>query len=436
MSMREIPEIQLVGVPKAKKSRGTLWVTLFIALVLGGTLFITLWTRDGQSAPPRMLGSVCTAKVADQPRLFYVMEEERWQRRIPSYARRMYWFTVSYSLFTLHARDAHSGVDAGRTELARIDFAPSGQGPEILGPQGDILWLWNAGLEGRKTDTLELVWSEAKLAEVNPDVASLFPDERKYCKVIGQLNGLVFKGKDARYFQADSATGRIQPLDDAKLGALFHTGRADDGFTYNFSGADSLWSTSVGGLMWNSLTSGDMWYALMSNDERAKLVGSPGSGNAPWGESSRQLYRGKFEWEYRQVLGTNEVKLDLDTVAPVNGERFLMAGFLRRPNTTKLWTVDDGKSFLVLHRKEIGADSPWHITRLGLDGTIHWTCSTGLADPMHLCDGLGSLVFTGFAASSQPTRKRPDLFVFVNEQTGEARTLNLVSNEFKAASSN
>lgn len=422
----------MVGVRNAKKSRGTLWVSLFFALVLGGTLFITLWTRDGQSAPPRMTGSVCTAKVADEPRIYYVMEEERWERRIPSFAMRRHWFTVSYSLFTLHARHARSGAETGRKELARIDNAPSGSGPEILGPQGDILWLWNGGLEGRKIDTLEPVWSVAKLAEINPDAASLIPEERKYCKVIGKLNALVFKGKDARYFQADAATGRIQPLDDATLGGLFHTGRADDGFTYNSSGTESLWSTSVGGLMWNSLTSGDMWYALMSSDERAKLVGSPGRGIAPWGESSRQLYRGRFEWEYRQVLGTNEVKLELDTVAPVNAERFLMAGFLRRPNTTKLWTVDDGKSFLVLHRKEIGADGPWHITRLGLDGTVHWTCSTGLADPMHLCDGGGTLIFTGFAASSQPTRKRPDLFVFVEEQTGETRTLNLVRNEIVA----
>jgi len=424
-----IPEIRVGPPPRAGSARRGIWLIPIFVLIVGGVLFVNFWTYDRQSRPPRFIGSVWTAKVTDQPRLFYVMEEERFQRRVPSYARRRYWFTVTYSLFTLHARDTHSGAATGQTELARIDNAATGQGPEILGPHGDILWLWNAGLEGRKLDTLEPVWTTANLSQLNPDLASLLPDDRKYCKVIGKLNALVFKGKDARYFQVDSATGKIQPLDDAILGELFHTGRADDGFTYNYSGASSLWSTSVGGLMWDSLTSGDMWYALMSSDERAKLVRSPGSGHAPWGESPRQLYRGKFEWEYRQVLGTNEVQLELDTVVPVNAERFLMAGFLRRPNTTKLWTVDDGMSFLVLHRKELGDNSPWHVTRLGLDGKIHWSTSTGLSDPQHLVDGQGTVIFTGFAASSQPAGKRPDLFVIIDEQIGQIRTINMITSE-------
>ena len=433
MNTPNIPEIRLVPLPNAKSPRRGLWFIPIFGLILGGVLFINLWTYDRPNEPPRLLGSVWTAKVTGQPRLYYVMEEERYQRRVPSYAQRQNWFTVSYALFTLHARDAHNGTRANTTELARIDNAVSGQGPEILGPQGNVLWLWNGNLEGRKLDTLESLWTATKLTELNPDLAAVLPTDRQYYKVLGKLNALVFKGKDARYFQIDSATGKIQPLDDVTLGRHFHTKKADDTFTYLFPESDSLWSTSISGLMWNSLTVGDTWYALLSADERANLVDSPGNGNAPWGESARSLYRVTFQWEYRKLLGTNEIKLNPAAVTAVNAERFLMGGFLRRPNTEGLWTVDGGKSYLVLHRRELGDSSPWYVTRLGLDGTIHWTHCTGLADPQHLCDGQGTVIFTGFAASSQPTRKRPDLFVFIDELSGQTRMLNLVNNEITTA---
>jgi hypothetical protein len=385
-----------------------------------------------QVAPPRVLGPIWTADAGDGARLYYIMEEERRERRIPSYARRRYWFTVNYSVFTLHARDAQTGEPAGVTELARIDNAVFGQGPQILGPQGGVLWLWNDGLEARNLKTLDAVFTTEALKSRNPELATLLPDERKYCKVLGVLQGLVFKGKDARYFRVDGVSGVIQPLDDAILARHFHTNRADDAFAYNSSGCESLRSTSTSGLMWNSLTSGGMWYALLSADERADLLPNPGEGSGPWGENARSLYRGKYALQHRPLLGTHEILLDPSGVTPVGESRFLMGGFLRRPNAGNVWPVGDGKSFLVLHKQTLGNDSPWQVSRLGLDGAVHWSRSTGLADLQHVCDGRGAAVFTGFADDSQPTRNRPDLMVFIDELTGQVRTLNLTGNEISA----
>lgn len=416
--------------PSPPPTRRRWWLLVVLTVVVPAIyVLVDLWTFDIQVSPARVLGPIWTADAGDGPRLYYLMEEERRQRRIPSYARRRYWFTVSYSVFTLRARDARTGEAAGVAELARIDNAVFGQGPEILGPQGGVLWLWNEGAEARDLQTMQPVFTTETLKELNPEPATLLPVDRQYYKVLGTLKLLVFKGRDARYFQVDADSGKIEPLDDATLGSYFHTNKADDAFTYLYPDSDSLSSTSVSGLMWNSLTHGRTWYALLSDEERADLLANPGDAKAPWREAARSLYRGTFELEHRPLLGRHEILLDLATVTPVGDTRFLMGGFLRRSRDGNVWPVGDGTSYLVLHKNALGNETPWYVTRLGLDGSVHWSCSTGLADLHHVCDGGGTAVFTGFADNAQPTRKRPDLFVYIDELTGDVRTLNLVSNE-------
>ena len=144
--------------------RAGCFITVGVLAVLALTWVISIWTDGGQSRPPRMIGSVWTAQVADGPRIFYVMEEERWERRIPKSARRGEWFTANFSIFTLHARDEHDGTLAKTTELARIDDAAALPEPVILGPQGRVLWLWNHGIEARDLETLDVLWTASRFA--------------------------------------------------------------------------------------------------------------------------------------------------------------------------------------------------------------------------------------------------------------------------------
>lgn len=71
----------------------------------------------------------------------------------------------------------------------------------------------------------------------------------------------------------------------------------------------------------------------------------------------------------------------------------------------------------------------WHLTRLGRDGTVHWTTSSELADLQQVADGQGIVICSGFADHSEPTGKRPDLMVFVDEVTGESHTMKLGEGE-------
>lgn len=416
-----------------RRSRRPRNVALMLGSVAAVAAFVgfSLLTRSGQKEKPRLVSNVWIASAGDQPRLYYVMEEERWERRVPSWTRRMYWFTVDYSLFTLQARDAHTGDPGGATQLARIDNCPSGQGPDILGPLGRVLWVWNAGLEARDLDTLEPVWTPARLRELNGELAGLMPEERKYFKVVSPLQALVFKGRDARYYQVDSATGKILVVPDETLGGLFHTKRADDGFYYAVTDSAGLWSTSVSGLMWDSFATPEAWYGLVTSDELAKMPDRPGDGRAPTGDVARTLVRAGYTKEYSQIFQKDQLRLQKDTVTPVGDQRFLMGGFLRRPGTAQLWGVDGHRAILVLHRDVLGADGRWRITCLGLDGAARWTSALGLCDLQYLCDAHGLVVLTGYTDARQPTSERPHRMVFVEEASGKVRTLDLASGQWQ-----
>ena len=443
-----------------------MWVLLGTVTLFGAILGLAFWTRDVQDDPPRLLGSIWTAREGDTTRLYFVMEEKRARRGYFD-TRGKYSYSMPYSIFTLHARDARDGAAPAATVVARTDGGSVDRAkqevslhliaePEILGPQGEILWLWNNGLEARRLGTLEPVWTAARLKELNPGLSASLPADRKYYKVLGKLNALTYKGTDARYFQIDPASGIIQPIDNAVLAGLspeqFKT--ADNAFQWLHPESESLWSTSVGGLLWNSLTDDDagVWYGLLSPDEHVPAHWThPRYGFGVSGEVSRSLYRANFTIEKSIIYPEGQVAPDPSSASQVSDERFLMGGFLRRPNRDHVWMVDDAiiqpetnqktdapraaavpkraKSCLILHRKALGDENPWHVTRLGFDGAVHWTRSTGLADLQHLCDGQASVVFTGFVDRSQPTGKRPDMMVFIDLATGQSRTVNLTTGE-------
>lgn len=512
---------------RSGRSKRGIRVMVGVVAFVSGYWAFSIWTRDQQAAPPRMLGSLWTAQAGGTPRIYYVMEEER-SRRGSFDTDGAYPYSLPYSVFTLHARNARDGAAPAVTEIARVDHGVANflkyeltihliQKAEILGPQGGVLWLWNdGGVEARNLVSLQPVWTNANLKEINPELAALLPTDRKYYKVLGPLHALVFKGTDARYFQVDPASGKIQSLDEALLAGRspeYHKS-ADNAFSSLQPGSKSLLrSTSVSGLMWENVIDDGDYFALLTSDQAAGMVegfrraanpqpgdfgygwGYPDArrtqikerdGANPSGEVWRSAYRATYKSEESRTTTETLLILDDARFTKVSEDRFLMGGFLRRPNAGNFWAVvesndepraeqspgppgaraaaadtrandpaarsteadavasalspDGGtpasqatslgnKSYLVLHRKALGEDSPWHVTRLGLDGTLHWTRSTGIADPNQLCDGGGTVVFTGYADHSAPADERPELFVFIDARTGQARTLNLVSNE-------
>jgi hypothetical protein len=406
--------------PHGISPKGCFFIS-FVALgLVAAALWFALKADDHQLRAPRLISAVWTAQADGQPRLYFVMEEERSQER---YKGRVFPYTVSYSVFTLRSRDARTGAVTGEAELARIDNA--GDGPAVVGPQGNVLWMWNDGLVAVSLSTLEPVWSASKLKQLNPELGPFLPVDRKYYKVLGKFSALAYKGADARYYEVDDATGKIRVLDPAALAAHDHFRRAEQAFSEMRTPGEPTRNLSFMGVLWNSFTEDDKWYALLTGEDRAKLSEAPGRGGKPSGEDARQLYRGTFTWEDRPLVGTKEVLLDLETVSPVNGERYLMGGFLMRRSTSGLWRPEGGKDVLVLHKKLLGENTPHHLTRLTLDGTEAWSCSTGLADLKYVCDAGDTLVFTGFADRSEPTDDRPERFVMIDEKTGSARAVSL-----------
>jgi hypothetical protein len=396
------------------------FLCLLSVILVGGLIVLTLKANDHRLREPRLSSAVWTAQADGQPRLYFVMEEERSQRR---HRGSVYPYTVTYSLFTLRSRDARTGDVTGEQELARIDNA--GDGPLVIGPQGSVLWMWNDGLVAMSLSTLKPVWSAEKLKQLNPELGAFLPVDRKYYKVLERFNALAYKGADARYYQVDDATGKISILDEAALASHDNHGRAEQAFSEMDSPGQPVRNLGFMGVLWNSFTHEDKWYALLTTEARAKLYKAPGRGSTASGEDARQLYRGNFTWEDRPALGSKEVLLDMDTVAPLNDERYLMGGFLIRRSTNKMWRPEGGADVLVMHKKLLGENTPLHLTRLRLDGTTAWSSSIGLADLKMVCDAGDTIVFTGFADMSEPTDERPERLVMIDERTGATRTVTL-----------
>ena len=389
-------------------------------ILVGGAIVLSLKANDHRLREPRLSSAVWTAQADGQPRLYFVMEEERSQRR---YRGRVYPYTVTYSLFTLRSRDARTGAVTGEQELARIDNA--GDGPLVIGPQGSVLWMWNDGLVAMNLGTLKPVWSAEKLKQLNPELGAFLPVDRKYFKVLGKFDALAYKGADARYYQVDDATGKITVLDETALASHDSYGRAEQAFSEMHTPGEPERNIGFMGVLWNSFAHDDKWYALLTAEQRAKLYEAPGRGGTASGEDARQLYRANFTWEDRPALGSKEVLLDMETVAPLNDERYLMGGFLIRRSTNKVWRPEGGTDVLVMHKKLLGQNTPFHLTRLKLDGTAAWSASIGLADLKMVCDAGDTIVFTGFADHSEPTGERPERIVMIDEKTGAVRSVSL-----------
>lgn len=447
------------------KSNIKMWLGLGIgaAFVVGFGVFFFV-TRDQQVSPPRIIGNVWTAAVDGATRVYYVTREDRAETRAFD-VRGRYTYEHSYSIYRLAGRNAADGSLAGEVQIARIEttspdfkryraYVTLPDGPGILGPQADVLWLWNGGIEARSLKTLEAVWTEGQLREKNPQFAANLPDDPRYTRMIGGLGALVIKSRDARYLSVNRETGVFEPVDETKLAAfsLEHTKTADSAFTSARPRGESLRSTSVSGLVWNSIIDHGTWYGLLTGDERARLTPRLGVleewyfRHSQVRESASQLYRGKYAMEAGRIIQRTSVELKTESVTPLGSERFIMAGILRRPESNydawvlpaRVWTAAAAatsgrpavESFVVISREAIGNESAWQLSRVGVDGTVAWKSSIGLTEIEHMNDGHGAIVVTGQrAGDSAATGERPDRMVFVDEASGRVAMVNVATGE-------
>lgn len=451
-------------------------IVFVVFALLAAAYLVIMKAGDVQRVPPHVTGNVWTTQVgtgegsAARIRVFFVTREDRAVTRAYD-PQGQYTYDHTYSVYRLHARAAADGSPAAEVELARIDttsvdfkkyqaFRTLPDGPGILGPQGDVLWVWNGRLEARDAQTLSVVWPAAERTGAgNPGGAGgTLPDDPKYFRVLwgvpgvetggGDAGMLVFKSPDARFFRIDRQADAFVPMDEAMLAPLSraHTKTADSAFeTLGPSpwgpGGMSLRSTSISGLIHNSVYEDGVWRALLTADQRAGLntrVGILEEWSIRQGmvaESGSSLYAAAVTLDPSRIMPRTSMMIDPAKVEAVGGsERFLIAGFLRRPGTLEAWRTGGGTgrqpgagSFIVLHRKAIGEKSPWMLTRLGVDGVKHWTTEIGLTELDHVSDGGTSVVITGRVRSERPQGEWPERMVFVDEVAGTLRVLDVAS---------
>lgn len=463
------------GAGRRRRGLGKIFgIVCVLGALLAGVFLFVLKTRDVQRVPPHVIGNVWTAAGGEgKTSVYFVTREDRAVTR--SYdPQGRYTYDHTYSVYRLHARAAADGSPAGEVELARIDttsvdfkryqaFRTLPDGPGILGPQGDVLWVWNGGPEARDARTLGVVWKGADL-KGGADGPTL-PDDPKYFKVlwgVGEAAGVekdrdrgvpVFKSPDARYFRIDREAGVCVAMDEAKMAPLSraHTKTADTAFESMGPspwgpGGVSLGSTSVSGLVHNEVFEDGVWRAMLTADERAGLNSRVGIleewsiRQALVAENARALYSAAVTMDPSRVMPRTSMMIDpakVERKSP-ESERYLAGGFLRRAGTPEAWVTGAGggegreRAYIILHRKAIGEKSPWMLTRLGADGVRAWTTELGLTELDELSDGGTSVVILGRERNERPQNEWPERMVFVDEGTGKMGVVDVAKGEMVA----
>src|SRR5688572_31819893 len=117
MPLDDSPPAGPTGGRGGPSPKGCFFIALGLLVVVAAAIMVAMGTNDHQIRPPRLSSAVWTARAGggEQPRLYFVTEEERNQTR---YKGRVYPYTVTYSVFALRSRDARTGAVTGERELA------------------------------------------------------------------------------------------------------------------------------------------------------------------------------------------------------------------------------------------------------------------------------------------------------------------------------
>jgi hypothetical protein len=398
--------------PTFKKALG--WTAVAVAVPLTAFAFYLSITTH-RVRPPRLIGSVF---VTTRPAaVYYVTEEVRSAfELVHSYEVANDDTTlVQYTAYVLHARDGATGQTKATAAFPGKRHVPLGNGPGIVGISGDILWVWDNGLEGRAADTLAVVWPRERLVALNPGLVP--PKEERAYKVVAGIDGVVIEVADGRYYRLDAKTGKADPLDADALARTLGTPTAAEGFFAALPSGAASDATYTFSYLAGAFTLGEHWYALLSDQGRAAVSDYSYRNDAgAGGDEERRLHRFPFT---KDRFG--QTVLDVAKGEVVWDGRYRGAGLLRHPSGKKEVYLDNGE-LLVSHRGD--GDLP-AITRIRTaDGTAVWSARLPLAELRQYADTGEALVFAGKSLDDAGGKERSTL-VYLRPRDGQTTVLNL-----------
>lgn len=395
-------------------------VPVVLSVLAAATLVVLVWffgkTADTAVDVPRLSGALWRAGTTEQPLLLYITAQER-SRAMRRIGRPSSYVPRPYVRYTLVTRRIPNGDVQDTVHLADRDDRVDERTPQVLGVVGDHAWIWRDSLEGYRISTLERTVTAGTLAVEGGAAVDAIPTEPRGFAVASALRTLAVRGRDARFYRIDATPPRIAPLDPATLPPTTFSTRVEDRILYLVPPERSQVLTHPNSVMQKHfLTTTGLWYALLSETERDQQTSWLSEVDQPNGEVARSLYRTTYRLDGRGLP-----EIDPRTMRPVGSERLIQGGFLVR-GARRVWDVPDPSSSLVLARAHLGAKEPWEVVRLTRDGAVLWRTSTTLADPDLLLD-LGTHV----ALLGREADGRRELVVWIDEATGERRTLSLAT---------
>jgi hypothetical protein len=400
------------------------FAVVFAAVVVIGLLLPNDWQRR----KPRISNRLWVSGEPGAMLLHYVTEEERSKREIKVLRSRgpSDYIERTYSRYRLHTRSVETAEEIKQVRAADIFNAVNGQGPDILGSTTGTLWIWNTSLEARDPRTLQVKLTAAEIQKHNPKLGAILPKDKKYNKVSAPHSALIFKGADTEIYQLDSETGAIAVADQSRLETLSYNKTVEEGFNFVPIQGASTFHTSPNSFMTTAFTTetGE-WFSLLTKDDRKKLDKWSGKGTRPWADVARSLYKTQYKMDSR-----GEVQIDPESVTPAGTELFVRGGFLIRTHTGsweggEVWQVPAPDSALVLCKKALGEQEPWHVARLALDGSVIWNQSTGLTDFGEIADGGTHAIFAGETAPASKAAYENQTIVFLDTKSGASRSFKI-----------
>lgn len=392
-------------------------IGLLVAMVVAAALI----PSDSRERPPQISGVLWSASDRGARLMLYVTKEER--SHTGTDLDRL--VTHRYTRFELVARRANDGVVVARESLGDIEGARDEQVPTIVGVTGDLLWLWRDSLEGRRVPDLAVQLTTSALQLTPPATIEALPVDAKGYRVAPNLEALVVRGRDARFYRIDAAKQTLAVLDPESLPPTTSSSRIEDRFDYLMPPGRARVMTQPNWVMQRSfLTSTGLWYSLLSESERAGVSRWPSGTDQPSGEVARSLYKVAYRLDDRR-----QPEIDPGALEAVGTERLIQAGFIVR-EAGRIWDVPDPSSSLVFAKRQLGADEPWEIQRLSRDGRLLWRTSTGLSNPGMLLDLETHLALLGEVAGAR-TGERVERLVWIDQVTGARQTLSLETDEVR-----
>lgn len=396
-----------------------------VAVAVLVPLGISRLLRDTPDEPPALASRLWRADHGGAPHVVYVTRQRRI-RALVVRGRSRSLRHDPYTRFTLVVRRVPEGALVKSVVLGDYENVGIGNGPEILGVVGDVVWTWRDSLEARRLPALAVHATAATLAARGGASPELLPTEPDGYRVRPDRPALVARGRDARYYTIDGAARTVAPLDPATLPATWDVARSDDRFDRLQPPNRSLAYTRPGNMTQRAfLTSTGLWYALLSESERATLSRWPSAGLHPSGEVARTLHHAPYRLDDRRTP-----EIDPARVQALGGERLIEAGFLER-GPQRVWDVADPSSTLVLAHALVGARAPWDVVRLARDGRVLWRTSTELAEPRELLDLGSHVALLGHEIGPRTAAGRVprDRLVWIDERTGARRSLSIATGE-------